>query len=335
MTTDVSPDADAVTAASPKKAVKKETWRSQLVKDMDSYILPVMLVLALLSLFLSYPEAGTYILIAAALLSPCIILHEAGHYVAARRAGLGVEEFSIGFGPRLVSRVSSKTGVRWSLKAVPLGGSVEVQGMTVEAAEKSKVPREKAYIYASIRNRLRVVSYGVVMNFVLAWAALTVVAIQMRPEDTVTSLLLTPVAGLVTVFALLAYTLRALLAAVMSGGEGVTTILTMPQALETGVSDSLAMNQPLWVYFLVVFALLNMSIGVMNSLPMHPLDGYHIAVTLTDGVRNWRHRRRGLATPAPLTQKQLSLFAHVTQAIVFGFVILILGRDLIKLVAGG
>ena len=49
-----------------------------------------------------------------------VLVHEAGHFLAARRVGMWVEEFSIGFGPALWSRV--KTGTRYSIRLLPLGG---------------------------------------------------------------------------------------------------------------------------------------------------------------------------------------------------------------------
>ena len=48
------------------------------------------------------------------------LVHELGHFLAARRCGIRVEEFSIGFGPALFSR--ERNGTRFTLRLVPLGG---------------------------------------------------------------------------------------------------------------------------------------------------------------------------------------------------------------------
>ena len=57
-----------------------------------------------------------------------VLFHEFGHFLAARLFGVGVVEFSVGFGPRLLSHVSKKSGTRYSLKLFPLGGSCAMMG---------------------------------------------------------------------------------------------------------------------------------------------------------------------------------------------------------------
>ena len=54
-----------------------------------------------------------------------VFLHELGHFLAARSVGVRVERFSIGFGPRLLSRTDCR-GVEWALSAIPLGGYVKM-----------------------------------------------------------------------------------------------------------------------------------------------------------------------------------------------------------------
>ena len=57
-----------------------------------------------------------------------ILIHELGHFFWARRFGVTVMEFSIGMGPKLISKVSEKTGTRWSLRMFPVGGFVSMAG---------------------------------------------------------------------------------------------------------------------------------------------------------------------------------------------------------------
>jgi len=56
-----------------------------------------------------------------------ILIHELGHFAAGRYFGVGVEEFSIGFGPVVFARYDAR-GTRWSLRALPLGGFVKFAG---------------------------------------------------------------------------------------------------------------------------------------------------------------------------------------------------------------
>lgn len=57
-----------------------------------------------------------------------VLVHELGHFLAARRCGIHVQEFSIGFGPAVWSRV--KNGTRYSVRLLPLGGYNAMPGKT-------------------------------------------------------------------------------------------------------------------------------------------------------------------------------------------------------------
>ena len=56
-----------------------------------------------------------------------VVLHEFGHFLAARRSGIAVTEFFIGFGPKIFS--FTKNNTEYGLKAFPLGGYVKIPGM--------------------------------------------------------------------------------------------------------------------------------------------------------------------------------------------------------------
>ena len=56
-----------------------------------------------------------------------IVIHELGHYLAARWSGMRVERFSVGFGPVIWSRKRGDT--EWAVSAIPLGGYVKIAGM--------------------------------------------------------------------------------------------------------------------------------------------------------------------------------------------------------------
>ena len=62
-----------------------------------------------------------YVMAAVLILLLMITIHEAGHYTAGKLLGFGIEEFSVGMGPRLLSH-KTKSGEDISLRALPLGG---------------------------------------------------------------------------------------------------------------------------------------------------------------------------------------------------------------------
>ena len=57
-----------------------------------------------------------------------ILIHEFGHYIMARVFGVGIKEFAIGMGPKLLSKTSNKTGIAYSLRMLPIGGYVSMEG---------------------------------------------------------------------------------------------------------------------------------------------------------------------------------------------------------------
>ena len=95
-----------------------------------------------------------------------IVIHELGHFWAAKRSGVLVYEFAVGFGPRLA-------GVRWgeteySLRLLPLGGFVRMAGMQPDEEGLDQVPPARRFLQRPLGDRARIVAAGPVMNVVLA-----------------------------------------------------------------------------------------------------------------------------------------------------------------------
>ena len=59
------------------------------------------------------------ILLTVLIFGALILIHELGHYLFARLFDVEIHEFALGMGPKLLSRVSKKTGIRYSLRAIP------------------------------------------------------------------------------------------------------------------------------------------------------------------------------------------------------------------------
>ena len=116
-----------------------------------------------------------------------VLVHELGHFLVAKRAGITVEEFGIGFPPRVAS--VTWRGTRYSLNWIPLGGFVRMLGEDGDVEvrrlrEQGMTPDEVEHAMAGAFNRrpiwirVTVLLAGVAMNFVLA-AALFAVAFSM------------------------------------------------------------------------------------------------------------------------------------------------------------
>jgi regulator of sigma E protease len=104
-----------------------------------------------------------------------VVVHEFGHYSVARMCGVKVLRFSVGFGKPLLRWVSRKTGVEWTIAALPLGGYVK---MLDERESEDRIPSEdlpRAFNRQPVWKRIAIVAAGPVANFLLAIALFSAV----------------------------------------------------------------------------------------------------------------------------------------------------------------
>jgi membrane-associated protease RseP (regulator of RpoE activity) len=106
---------------------------------------------------------GIFAFVVAMLLS--VMIHEWGHFITARKYGMKVTEFFLGFGPRLWSIKRGET--EFGIKAIPAGGYCRITGMTpVEQITEEDSPR--AFYKSSVPKRLVVLGAGSFLHFILA-----------------------------------------------------------------------------------------------------------------------------------------------------------------------
>ena len=112
----------------------------------------------------SFGEIATYalyVLIAVLVLLLMITVHEAGHYFAGKIFGFGVEEFSIGFGPKIFSR-EKKNGEKFSVRLIPLGGYCAFTGEDADSEDPKAFNNKKPW------QRIIVLIAGAFMNYLTA-----------------------------------------------------------------------------------------------------------------------------------------------------------------------
>ena len=105
---------------------------------------------------------GILAFVVALLLS--VMLHEAGHFFAARKFGMKVTEFFVGFGPRIWSVIRGET--EYGIKAIPAGGYVRISGMT-PAEELSMEDQPRAFYRARIIHRIITLAAGSIIHFLI------------------------------------------------------------------------------------------------------------------------------------------------------------------------
>jgi regulator of sigma E protease len=109
----------------------------------------------------------------------CIILlviaHEAGHFFAARRNGVEVEEFGIGFPPK-AKTLGTKNGTEYTLNWLPLGGFVKLKG------EHDSDTTKGSFGAASLKAKIKIMVAGVGVNFLIAFLLFTFIALIGVPQ---------------------------------------------------------------------------------------------------------------------------------------------------------
>ena len=103
------------------------------------------------------------VIISVIIIGILIVVHEFGHFFCARKMGVRVEKFSLGFGPELFKR--KKKGTEYSIAAIPLGGFVKMAGDNL--AEYKHAPDE--FLSQSPGRRFWIVACGPFLNYLLGF----------------------------------------------------------------------------------------------------------------------------------------------------------------------
>ena len=104
-----------------------------------------------------------------------VFIHEFGHFIFAKKAGIYVYEFSIGMGPRLFKFNRKNDETEYSIRLLPIGGYVQMAGEGLE--EDDKLPEEKKMQSKTWKERFLTVIAGIMFNFILALVLLFIVGI--------------------------------------------------------------------------------------------------------------------------------------------------------------
>ncbi len=107
-------------------------------------------------------------------LTPLIFFHELGHYFAAKKSGVSVEAFSIGFGPEIFG-YTDKSNTRWKFSLIPLGGYVKMKGELVNLTKKNDTNflEKDTFLQANLFSRFMIVLSGPLANLILGLLLIT------------------------------------------------------------------------------------------------------------------------------------------------------------------
>ena len=96
-----------------------------------------------------------------------VFIHELGHFIFAKKAGVYVYEFSIGMGPVILHRHSKKDETNYCLRLFPIGGFVSMSGEDLEE-DNADIPKDKQMCNKTWLQRCFIIVAGVLFNFLLA-----------------------------------------------------------------------------------------------------------------------------------------------------------------------
>ena len=118
------------------------------------------------------------------ILGVIVLIHEFGHFIFAKWAGIYVYEFSIGMGPRIFKWTRKNDETEYSIRLIPIGGFVQMAGEEIDDDES--VPKDKKFCVKSFGQKFMTVIAGIMNNFILAIVLFFVIAlINGAPENKV------------------------------------------------------------------------------------------------------------------------------------------------------
>lgn len=203
------------------------------------------------------------------LLGFLIFIHEGGHFLVAKLCKVKVNEFAIGFGPIIWKKQGKET--KYALRLIPLGGFVNMEG------EEEESDDERSFTKASIPKRIAIVIAGATVNIIFAiivYFILSIIFATQNPTD-----FQNPIQ----------------FAFEKTGGfigttfEGLGRLFTGQIGLDqmmgpVGISEVVANTSGLFEFFNMM-AIISLSLGITNLLPIPALDGGKILLLLIEAIR--------------------------------------------------
>ena len=120
-----------------------------------------------------------YLLLTLLLLGVLVFLHEGGHFLVARLNNITVNEFAIGMGQKIFSCVSKKSGIRYSLRALPIGGFVSMAGEDEESDDVN------AFCNKNVWQRISTVFAGPLTNILVGFLGMLILVMLTVPASNI------------------------------------------------------------------------------------------------------------------------------------------------------
>ena len=210
------------------------------------------------------------------LLGFLVTIHEGGHFLVAKLCKVKVNEFAIGFGKTIWKKQGKET--MYSIRMIPLGGYVQMEG---EAEESN---HQRAFTNVSVPKRIAIVSAGALVNIIFGILAyfllITIVGLQFADPSKDTILNRIYYGGINTG------------EFILSIFDSIKMLFTNGVSVEqmtgpVGISQIVAQTTG-FANYIYILAVISVSLGVTNLLPIPALDGGKIVLLIIEAIRRKR-----------------------------------------------
>ena len=240
------------------------------------------------------------------LLGFLVLIHEGGHFLVAKLCKVKVNEFSIGFGKAIWKKQGKET--LYSLRIIPLGGFVQMEGESENSTD------ERSFSNVSIPKRIAIVAAGAIVNIIFGILVyfLLVATVGLQFVDPAKDTILNRIyyAGINT-------------------GDFIVSIFDSVKMLFTNGVSAEQMTGPVGISQIVVqaagfanyiyiLAVISVSLGVTNLLPIPALDGGKIVLLIVEAIRR---KKITMETEAKITLIGFSLLIALSLYVTYHDVI--------------
>lgn len=239
------------------------------------------------------------------LLGFLIIIHEGGHFLVAKLCKVKVNEFSIGFGPKIWSKQGKET--KYELRLIPFGGFVNMEG------EEEHSEKEGSFSKASIPKRFAIICAGAAVNIlfgILAYMILIMVTYLISVEA--------------NFFNAVGYAFSSTGTLIYAMGDSIVQLFTGKVSMNdmvgpVGISQMVSQTAGI-AQFVYLLAIISVSLGITNLLPFVPLDGGKALLLIIEAIR-----RKPLKEETELKLQTAGFFVLIV------FSILVAYNDILRL----
>ena len=221
------------------------------------------------------------------LLAFLILIHELGHFLVAKKCKVKVKEFSIGFGKELWSKQGKET--KYTIRLIPLGGYNNLLG------EEEQVDEEGSFSNSPIWKRMAIVVAGAAVNIIFGLVVFFILACIVNKSI---------LAGFIVTGRYIVLIGESLVS-LFTGNAGVSSVVG-----PVGISEMVVQTNGI-MEFVYLLAVISISLGITNLLPIPGLDGGKFLFLIIEAVRKKKMKQ---TTEAILTG--LGLLALCAVAVV-------------------